>query len=292
MNQRFANKVVAITGATSGIGLRTLELFIEEGARVVAIDREVNAGIELQNRFPDTVHFAKCDVLNLTELKAAIDSAAQKFGGLDILFNNAGSAGTRQTVDEFDMQGWADTQALLVRAVAAGTSYALPHMQRRGGGAIVNTASIAGLQAGFGPLSYSVAKAAVIHYTKVAAAQLSAHGIRINSIAPGFVATRIFGTSLGLTREQAQDIANQASNNTAVPNPLHIAGQPQDMADAVLFLASSEARYITGTNLTIDAGTTIGPRHSWDANTPSPIEETLGLDAELSQTLNKALRPS
>ena len=292
MRQRFVNKVVAVTGATSGIGLRAVELFIEEGARVVAIDREVNAGLELQNRFPNAVHFAKCDVLDLAELKAAIDSAESKFGGLDVLFNNAGSAGTRQTVEDFDAQGWDDTQALLVRAIAAGTSYALPHMKKRGGGAIVNTASIAGLQAGFGPLSYSVAKAAVIHYTKVAAAQLSTHGIRINSIAPGFVATRIFGTSLGLTREQAQDIANQASSNKSVPNPLRIAGQPQDMADAVLFLASTEARYITGTNLTIDAGTTIGPRHSWDASVPSPIEETLGLNAELAKNLNKALRPS
>ena len=292
MNSRFTNKVVAITGATSGIGLRTLERFIEEGARVVAIDRELAAGLELQVRCPDKVHFAKCDVLNLAELKAAIDSAVSVFGGLDVLFNNAGSAGTRQTVNDFDAQGWDDTHALLVRAVAAGTAYALPHMKQRGGGAIVNTASIAGLQAGFGPLSYSVAKAAVIHYTKVAAAQLSVHGIRINSIAPGFVATRIFGTSLGLDREQAQSIANQASANTAVPNPLHIAGQPQDMADAVLFLASTEARYITGTNLTIDGGTTIGPRHSWDASVPSPIEETLGLTPALAQTVNQALRPS
>lgn len=290
MRQRFKNKVVAVTGATSGIGLRAVELFIEEGARVVAIDREVNAGLELQNRFPNFVHFAKCDVLNLAELKAAIDSAESKFGGLDILFNNAGSAGTRQTVNDFDAQGWDDTHALLVRAVAAGTAYALPHMQRRGGGAIVNTASISGLLAGYGPLSYSVAKAAVIHYTKVAASQLSTHGVRINSVSPGFVATRIFGTSLGLDREQAQSIANQATTNPAVPNPLHIAGQPQDIVEAVLFLASEESRYITGSNLTIDGGATIGPRHSWDASMPSPIEETLGLNAELSKTLNKALR--
>ena len=238
MRQRFKNKVVAVTGATSGIGLRAVELFLEEGASVVAIDREVNAGLELQNRFPNALHFAKCDVLNLTELKAAIDSAESKFGGLDILFNNAGSAGTRQTVNDFDAQGWDDTHALLVRAIAAGTAYALPHMQKRGGGAIVNTASISGLLAGYGPLSYSVAKAAVIHYTKVAASQLSTHGVRINSVSPGFVATRIFGTSLGLDREQAQNIANQAATNPAVPNPLHIAGQPQDIADAVLFLAS------------------------------------------------------
>lgn len=292
MSKRFENKVVAITGATSGIGLRTLELFVEEGARVVAIDRELNAGIELQNRFPKTVHFAKCDVLNLAELKAAIDSAESVFGGLDILFNNAGSSGTRQTVDSFDPQGWDDTHALLVRAVAAATSYAIPLMKLRGGGAIVNTASISGLLAGYGPLSYSVAKAAVIHYTKVAASQLSVHGIRINSIAPGFVATRIFGTGLGLDRDQAQSIANQALTNTAVPNPLNIAGQPQDIAEAVLFLASAEARYITGTNLTVDGGATIGPRHSWDASVPSPIEETLGLNPTLAKTLNKALRPS
>lgn len=292
MRKRFTDKVVAITGATSGIGLRTVELFIEEGARVVAIDRVINAGLELQNRFPNAVHFAKCDVLNLVELKAAIDSAEIKFGGLDILFNNAGSAGTRQTVVDFDMQGWDDTQALLVRAVAAATCYALPYMKKRGGGAIVNTASISGLLAGYGPLSYSVAKAAVIHYTKVAASQLSIHGVRINSVSPGFVATRIFGTSLGLDREQAQNIANQASANATVPNPLNIAGQPQDIAEAVLFLASSEARYITGTNLTVDGGATIGPRHSWDASVPSPIEETLGLSPELSKTLNKALRPT
>jgi NAD(P)-dependent dehydrogenase (short-subunit alcohol dehydrogenase family) len=251
----------------------------------------LDAGIELQHRFPNAVHFAKCDVLNLAELKAAIDSADEKFGGLDILFNNAGSAGTRQTVNDFDAQGWDDTHALLVRAVAAGTSYALPHMIRRGGGAIVNTASVAGLQAGYGPLSYAVAKAAVIHYSKVAAAQLSVHGVRINSVSPGFVATRIFGTSLGLDREQAQNIANHASTNTTVPNPLNIAGQPQDIAAAVLFLASSEARYITGINLTIDGGTTIGPRHSWDASVPSPIEQTLGLSPALAQTLNQALRP-
>lgn len=292
MSKRFENKIVAITGATSGIGLETLERFVAEGAQVLAIDREVEAGLELQNRFQGHVHFVPCDVTKVDELKIAIETAERHFGGLDILFNNAGSAGTRQTVDEFDMEGWDNTHALLVRAVAAATAFALPQMKRRGGGAIVNTASIAGQLAGYGPLSYSVAKAAVIHYTKVAASQLSRHHIRINAVSPGFVATRIFGTSLGLDREQAQNIANQASTNTAVPNPLNIAGQPQDIAEAVLFLASAEARYITGTNLIIDGGTTIGPRHSWDASTPSPIEETLGLTPELAQTLNQALRSS
>jgi NAD(P)-dependent dehydrogenase (short-subunit alcohol dehydrogenase family) len=292
MNQRFSNKVVAITGAASGIGLRTLEQFVEEGARVVAIDKELNAGLALQERFPSIVHFAQCDVLNTAELKIAIDSAQAKFGGLDILFNNAGSAASRQSVDEFDLQGWDDTYALLVRAVAAATSFALVYMKRRTDAAIINTASIAGQLAGYGPLSYSVAKAAVIHYTKVAAAQLSVHGVRINSISPGFVATRIFGTSLGVDRDQAQAIADQAARKSAVPNPLHIAGHPQDIANAVLFLASSEARYITGTNLTIDGGATIGPRHSWDSAVPSPIEEILNLTPALAKSYNQAIRPA
>ena len=292
MSQRFTNKVVAITGATSGIGLEAVEAFVREGAQVLAIDRDADAGRELQNRFQGRVHFVACDVTQTEQLKTAIDTAESQFGGLDVLFNNAGSAGTRQTVHDFDAQAWDDTHALLVRAVAAGTAYALPHMKKRGGGAIVNTASIAGLMAGYGPLSYSVAKAAVIQFTKVAASQLSAHGVRINCVSPGFVATRIFGTSLGLDREQAQHIANQAASNPAVPNPLHIAGQPSDITQAVLFLASAEARYITGTNLTIDGGATIGPRHSWDASVPSPIEEILGLNATLANKLNQALRPS
>jgi NAD(P)-dependent dehydrogenase (short-subunit alcohol dehydrogenase family) len=280
MSNRFDKKIAAITGATSGIGLETLECFVAEGAQVLAIDRDATAGHALEQRFGGKVRFVACDVTNVSELKAAIDSVQGYFGGLDILFNNAGAGGTQQTAQAFDLQGWDDTQALLLRAVAAGTSFAVPHMKRRGGGAIVNTASISGLQAGYAPLCYSVAKAAVIHYTRVAAAQLSADGIRINAIAPGFIATRIFGTTLGLNREQAQDLANQARTNTKVPNPLGRPGEPRDIAEMALFLASDAARFITGTHFTVDGGTTIGPRHSWDISTPPPVAEALGLTPE------------
>ncbi len=288
MNKRFDNKIAAITGATSGIGLATLERFVAEGAHVLAIDREVEAGYELQNRFQGAVHFVACDVTKVDELKIAIQTAERHFGGLDILFNNAGNAGTRQTVDEFDLQGWDDTQALLIRAVAAGTAYAVPAMKKRGGGAIVNTASIAGMQAGFGPLAYSVAKAAVLHYTKVAASQLAKHSIRINAIAPGFVATRIFGTTLGLDRAQAQSLADLASARNSAPNPLGKAGQPQDIAEMVLFLASDAASFITGTHIAIDGGMTIGPRHSWDVNVPTPIGEAFGMSLEQIQAMGNS----
>jgi NAD(P)-dependent dehydrogenase (short-subunit alcohol dehydrogenase family) len=284
MSQRLQGKVAVITGAASGIGLATLELFVQEGACVVAADRELDAGQALERRFPGVVHFAPCDVLQLPQLQAAIDSAAHHFGGLDILFNNAGSSGTRATVETFDATGWDDTAALLLRAVAAGTSYAMPHMQRRGGGAIVNTSSIAGLQAGFGPLCYSVAKAGVLHYTKVAASQLAAHRIRINAVLPGFVATRIFGEGLGLGRDQAQALAEQAVARGRVPNPLGHTGQPVDLAEAVLFLASDAAAYITGTHLVVDGGMTIGPRHAWDPTVIPPMAEALGLTPEQMQS--------
>jgi NAD(P)-dependent dehydrogenase (short-subunit alcohol dehydrogenase family) len=287
MTNRFDNKIAAVTGATSGIGLETLERFVDEGAHVLAIDRDVEAGRALETRFHGKVRFASCDVTNVNDLKVAIDSAETYFGGLDILFNNAGSGGSQQTAHAFDLQGWDNTQALLLRAVAAGTAFAVPHMKRRGGGSIVNTASISGLQAGFAPLCYSVAKAAVIHYTRVAASQLSADGIRINAIAPGFIATRIFGSGLGLNREQAQDLANQALANTKVPNPLGRAGEPRDIAEMVLFLASDAAGFITGTHFTVDGGVTIGPRHSWDPNTPPPVAEALGLTPEKMNALLK-----
>lgn len=286
MGQRFDNKIAAITGATSGIGLETLERFVAEGAHVLAIDRDIDPGRALQQRFQGRVHFAPCDVTKVDELKAAIDTAESHFGGLDILFNNAGSGGSRQTVEEFDVLGWDDTQALLIRAVAAGTAYAVPAMKRRGGGAVVNTASIAGLQAGFGPLAYSVAKAAVLHYTKVAAAELSAHGIRINAIAPGFIATRIFGSTLGLDRAQAQSLADRAVTRNSAPNPMGRAGQPQDIAEMVLFLASDAATFITGAHFTVDGGITIGPRHSWDPHIPAPMAEAFGLTLDEIQAMS------
>lgn len=285
MSRRLQGKVAVITGAASGIGLSTLELFVEEGACVVAVDREADAGHDLERRFPGVVCFAPCDVMQLPRLQAAIDSAARHFGGLDILFNNAGSSGTRATVEAFDATGWDDTMALLLRAVAAGTAYAVPHMLRRGGGAIVNTASVSGLQAGFAPLAYSVAKAGVLQYTRVAASQLSAHGIRINAVAPGFVATRIFGDGAGLGRDQAQALAEQALARGRAPNPLGHTGQPIDIAEAVLFLASDAAAYITGTHLVVDGGITIGPRHAWDPTVAPPMVEALGLTPEQMQSM-------
>jgi NAD(P)-dependent dehydrogenase (short-subunit alcohol dehydrogenase family) len=277
MSKRLKGKIAVITGAASGIGLATLERFVAEGAQVVAADVQEAAGRALEARHAGAVRFVRCDVMVPGEIKAAIDAAATHFGGLDILFSNAGRVGTTAGVQDWDAEGWDDTQALLLRSVAAGTSFAAPHMIRRGGGAIINTSSISALQAGYAPIAYSVAKAGVLHYTRLAATELSAHRIRINAIVPGFIATNIFGGPFGLDGDKAAELARAVSERSGAANPVGRSGQPGDIAEAALFLASDAAGFITGTHITVDGGITIGPRHSWDADTPGPMALALGL---------------
>ncbi len=288
MAMRLDGKVAVITGACSGIGLATLELFIEEGARVLAADVQLDAGQALVQRFPGVLRFAPCDVTQPAQIKAAIDGAAEAFGGLDILFSNAGAGGTMAGVENWDEAGWDNTHALLLRSVAAGTAFAVPHLRRRGGGAIINTSSISALQAGFAPLAYAVAKAGVLHYTRLAAAELSAHRIRINAIVPGFIATNIFSGMMNLGPEQKAQLVQQIADRSGTANPIGRSGRPRDIAEAVLFLASDAAGFITGTHLTVDGGITIGPRHAWDPETPGPMTDALGLSPEQLRALRAA----
>ena len=290
MAKRLEGKVAVITGAASGIGLATLELFVAEGAQILAADLQDEVGATLEQRFAGRVKFAHCDVTQLPQLKAAIDSAAAHFGGLDILFSNAGAGGTRAGVADFDADGWDETQNLLLRSVAAGASYALPHMLRRGGGSIVNTSSVSALQAGYAPISYSVAKAGVLHYTRVAAAQLAPQKVRINAVVPGFIATSIFGNAFGMNAEDAKALATRVAQQSGPTNPTGSAGLPRDIAEAVLFLASDASKFVTGTYITVDGGLTVGPRHSWDTSAPSPIGQLLGLTSEQMLALRTSVK--
>ena len=282
--------MAVITGAASGIGLATLELFVAEGAQILAADLQDEVGATLEQRFAGRVKFAHCDVTQLPQLKAAIDSAAAHFGGLDILFSNAGAGGTRAGVADFDADGWDETQNLLLRSVAAGASYALPHMLRCGGGSIVNTSSVSALQAGYAPISYSVAKAGVLHYTRVAAAQLAPQKVRINAVVPGFIATSIFGNAFGMNAEDAKALATRVAQQSGPTNPTGSAGLPRDIAEAVLFLASDASKFVTGTYITVDGGLTVGPRHSWDTSAPSPIGQLLGLTSEQMLALRTSVK--
>jgi NAD(P)-dependent dehydrogenase (short-subunit alcohol dehydrogenase family) len=219
-------------------------------------------------------------VLEEADIAAACAVAAAAFGGLDSIFNNAGVVGLPGGVEAMTVEGWDRTFALLVRGPALGMKHALPLMRLRGGGSVINTASVAGLQAGWGPLAYSAAKAAVVQMSRCAAAELSPQNIRVNAICPGLIATSIFGTAMGMGREASDQMAAQVAQNGSVAQPIKQAGLPEDIAAAAAYLASDDGRFVTGTHIVVDGGITIGSRHAWDPTAGSPIAAILGRSAD------------
>lgn len=268
---RFDGKVAIVTGGASGIGRATALRLAQEGATVVVGDIDAVGGDALAAESEGRIRFVKTDVSEEADI-VALTEAAAALGGPDILFNNAGAGGLRAKMDEIDAAGWDATMALLLRSVALGTRHAAPLMAKKGGGAIVNTASVAALAAGAAPSAYSVAKAAVLHLTKISAADLAKDRIRVNAVLPGFITTNIFVSAVGLegdTRRQANAMIAQIASDA---QPIRRAGRPEDIAAAVAFLASDDASFITGTSLLVDGGMSVGPRHSWDPATPGLFE--------------------
>ena len=274
---RLDNKVAVITGGCSGIGLATVELFAAEGARVMVADVQDEKGAAMVARLGGNVAYQHCDVTSEAQIEALMQAAADRFGGLDILFNNAGSSGAVESIEEITGALWDLTQSVLLRAVALGMRYAVPHMKARGG-AIVNTASIAAFTTGAAPIAYSAAKAGVVQLSRVAAAELARYAIRVNAICPGFVMTDIFTSTLrGLDLPQATLDRVAEGLLAAAPHsqPVKLAGMPAHVAQACLYLASDASAFVTGTQLVVDGGITIGPRTSWDPNMVSPIKQLI-----------------
>lgn len=265
---RFAGKRAVVTGGASGIGRATALRLAEEGAAVIVGDIDEAGGRSLAETSNGRIAFQRTDVTQADQIEALV-AAADRAGGLDVLFNNAGAGGAREPIDQISPEDWDRTQALLLRSVALGIRYAAPLMAKRGGGAIVNTSSVSALGSGYAPTAYSTAKAGVLHLTKIAAADLAQHNIRVNAVVPGFIATNIFAAGLGLegaAREQANAaIAGMAAH----AQPVARTGRPEDIAAAVAFLASDDAAFITGTHILVDGGLTIGTRQSWDPTQPS-----------------------
>ena len=264
MGARLEGKIAFITGACSGIGLGTVEVFVAEGARVLAADIQDDRGAELESRFPGRVRYQHCDVMEEAQIEAAMRAAADAFGGLDILFNNAGAGGSPNTIADMTGEAWDYSQDLLLRSVALGIRYAVPHMKKRGGGSIINTASIAGTQAGAGPIAYSAAKAGVIHLTTCAAAELARDGIRVNCICPGLILTNIFTPAALVTPDMARMIKDTMRQSAHNAQPIAKAGEPEDIAKACLYFASDDSAFVTGVHMHVDGGMHVGPRSAWD----------------------------
>jgi NAD(P)-dependent dehydrogenase (short-subunit alcohol dehydrogenase family) len=290
MAGRLEGKVAVITGAASGIGRGTVDLFVAEGCKVIAADIQDDKGARLEEEHKGRARYVRCDVSSERDIEAAVGAATKHFGRLDCLFNNAGTGGARDAADGVTAEGFDQVMHLHVRAALLGMKYAVPAMRAQGSGSIVSTASVAGLQAGFGPILYSIAKAAIVHMTKVTAAQLGASNIRVNCICPGLIATNIFASSMGLPSQlgegRIEAIAESAKNSQPIPR----GGRARDIAEAALYLASDGSSFVTGHALVVDGGITLGPSGASQMSVFAPIVQALGIDADtLAQMM--AARP-
>ena len=275
---RFAGKVAVVTGAASGIGKAAVLKLAGEGAHVYAADIDEAGGQALAEASNGKIEFLRCDVAVASDIEALMNEAAKRGGGIDIVFNNAAAGGDRAPIDEITPEGWDRTMNLILKSVAMGIRYASPHMKGRKGSSIVNTASVAALGAGYSPTAYAVAKAGVLHLTKVAATDLAQYGIRVNAICPGFINTNIFTSSLDVPDDSKDAAKAIIADMSAHAQPVSRGGQPEDIANAVAYLASEEASFMTGTHMLVDGGLTIGQRHAWDPEAPGLFDALTAME--------------
>jgi NAD(P)-dependent dehydrogenase (short-subunit alcohol dehydrogenase family) len=261
---RLDGKVAVITGATSGIGHKTAEIFVAEGARIIIAGRRAPEGEALAERLGAACIFRQTDVTEEDQMRALIGQAVDSFGRIDCLFNNAGGPAQTGGIEGLEVARFDAAMATLLRSVMLGMKHAAPHMKKQGSGSIINNGSIAGRLAGFSSsLVYGAAKAAVIHLTKCVAMELGESGVRVNSISPGAIATGIFGKALGLSVEAAEKTASTMREIYKTAQPIPRAGLPEDIAHAAVFLASDESAFINGHDLVIDGAITGG--RNWTA---------------------------
>ena len=257
MTGRLADKVAIITGATSGIGKAAAILFAAEGARLVLTGRRLALGNALAAQLDFASGrglFMEADHTRLSDCERVVDAALQRFGRTDILFNNAGivTSGTAETTDE---QTWNDTLAINVTAVWRMCKLVIPHMKRQGGGVIVNNGSDWSVVAGDDAFPYIASKGAIAMMTKSMAIDFARDHIRVNAVCPGDTLVERWLEKREL-RELDLASRQQSLQESAAYLPMGRFGQPEEIARAVLFLASDDSSFVTGHLLLVDGGNT------------------------------------
>ena len=252
---RLADKVALITGGAAGIGRATAERFAAEGAKVVIADVVEARGEAVASALGGETSFYRVDVSDRQAVQGWVDATVERYGRVDILVNNAGILRDnllvrvkdgelikQMPVEEFDL-----VLSVNLRGVFNGAQAVAPYMIRQGGGVILNASSVVAEDGNFGQTNYVAAKAGVIGMTKVWARELGRYNIRVNAVAPGFTQTEILAS-----------VPEHILDEMRARTPLRRLGQPEDIANAYLFLASDEASFITGVVLRVDGGIVVG----------------------------------
>lgn len=256
---RLQSKVCVITGGTSGIGRRTAEVFVGEGATVVIAGRREAEGNAIAAALGERCDFVRTDVTEEAQVAALIQFAVDKYGRIDCLFNNAGGPAPTGPIDAIPVAGFDAALAVLLRSVMLGMKHVAPAMRRQRSGSIINNGSVAAHRAGFSSsLIYSAAKAGVVHLTRCVAMELGEHLVRVNSISPGGIATGIFGKAAGMPAAMADQTAGKAARALEKIQAIPRAGLTDDVAAAAVFLASDESSFINGHDLVVDGGLMAG----------------------------------
>jgi len=247
MGGRLEGKRAIVSGGSRGIGEHIVRAFAAEGASVLALDVLEDLGQALAAELSATapVHFLRTDVSRPADWTAAVRVAQERLGGIDVLVNNAGKLGTHRPIHEETDEGWRDTMSVVLDSVFYGMRAVLPVMMAQGGGAIVNTSSIWGLVSAADHAAYHAAKGAINLLTKNAAVTYAPHGIRANSVHPGYIAT---AQSAALDAEGSQWILDRT--------PMPRTASPAEVAPVYVYLASDEASFTTGGSYLVDGGFT------------------------------------
>jgi len=270
-------KVAIITGGSSGIGERIVELFVEQGAKVAVAARRQQEGAALEKRLG--VRFVRTDVANEDEVKSMVAQTVKWFGRVDCLVNNAGVPSPMVSITEIDVPTIDQLLAVNVRGVLLGIKHVAPVMLAQKAGSIINIGSIAGLRGGSSGHIYSATKAAVQSITRSAGAELGEKGIRVNTISPGAIVTGIFAKNAGVEPSKADRLNDVIKGAFATVQPIPRAGLPEDIAQAAVFLAGDGSSFINGQDIVIDGGLTSIAR-GWSF--------TLNVRGEMSRALREA----
>lgn len=259
MGSELAGKVAVITGGASGIGRASVELFVSEGARVVIADMDEANGQALAASLGDKAVFIRTDVSERAQVQAAVDLAVSRFGGLHIMFNNAGmSCGAYPDFIDDRLDDFDRVMRVNVLGPMLGTQIAARHMKDHGGGAILNNSSIAGSLAGHAMMTYRASKAALNQFSKSAAIDLGRYGIRVNCLVPGHIRTQLSSFQQGAADDRLAELDREIDAVYLSNQIIKRRGEPEDCAQAALFLASDRARQITGIIMPVEAGVTAG----------------------------------